>query len=327
MDWRKLVLLSVCLTIACGEDAEEEEDAAGDDIDRTCYADGSLGDEQTFVYAITDATEEQFLVFEASTLASESELRPLLIWLTGNTWASNNAPTNAPPIARSIAREIGAHYARVSYRHSDATPWPLQIQDVKTAIRYLHTRAAELHIDAERVFIGGDQTGAHLASLSATSTGIDEFLGDDHLAQTDRVEGAILLGGVYDFETITEDILSVELSCDNAGQTIIDATKTLFGCSDAPDEAPALQECDFTLLEQASPLFHASSDDPALLLWHGEEDCEVPSRQSERLAETLVDRSLPVHLDVLVDAADVTDTLSPIDVEIALAEMVECSSE
>ena len=68
----------------------------------------------------------------------------------------------------------------VDYRHSGRAIFPAQIEDVKTAIRWVKHIADAYRIDGKRLGLWGASSGGHLAALAAL-TGDDRFTGDDAL--------------------------------------------------------------------------------------------------------------------------------------------------
>ncbi len=307
-------------------DKKDDDDApTGPTIDRSCYRDSTLNDSESLSYTLTNSLPVQLLSFESSVSASETALRPILIWITGDTWSSNNSVDDVPGVARSISRELGSHLAVVQYRSGGSTVWPEPIQDVKTAIRFLKTQATDLNIDTDKLFLGGDQAGAHLAALAGLSGGIQEFEGDDHLEQSSRVSAIVALGGVFDFDTLVRDSQDIETRCGTVPSIAIEPVKDLFSCPDAISGDDPLAECDANTLEQASPSFHVSSDDPALLAWHGAQDCAVPSNQSVAFSDLLDSRSVEFSFTLFENDDDQLDSLRANDVEEALAELVTCN--
>ncbi|WP_419875022.1 alpha/beta hydrolase fold domain-containing protein [Candidatus Pristimantibacillus sp. PTI5] len=64
-----------------------------------------------------------------------------------------------------IARK-GYAVALAEYRPSEAAPFPAQIQDAKTAIRFLRKNAAEYKINPNQVAVWGDSSGGHTAVMA-----------------------------------------------------------------------------------------------------------------------------------------------------------------
>ena len=74
-------------------------------------------------------------------------------------WLCNNIPRHL-----RLAQK-GYVVAVIQYRPSDIAPFPAQMQDAKTAIRFLKKHAEEYHIDPEHMAVAGDSSGAHTALM------------------------------------------------------------------------------------------------------------------------------------------------------------------
>ena len=53
------------------------------------------------------------------------------------------------------------------YRLAPKAKWPAQIDDVNTALAYLHAHASELGIDPAKIAVSGNSAGGHLALMAA----------------------------------------------------------------------------------------------------------------------------------------------------------------
>jgi len=82
-------------------------------------------------------------------------------------------------------------YAVLAVTHRLSTPaqktYPEAVQDVRAAVQFVRSKAAELNVDPERIALMGDSSGGHLASLVAIA-------GD----QSTKVKAAVCVYGVYD---------------------------------------------------------------------------------------------------------------------------------
>ena len=68
--------------------------------------------------------------------------------------------------------EHGYVVAIVEYRPSEIAPFPAQMQDAKTAVRFLKKHCEEYHIDVDHMAIAGDSSGGHTALMAG-------FTGDE----------------------------------------------------------------------------------------------------------------------------------------------------
>ena len=92
--------------------------------------------------------------------------RPLLVFFHGGGWVLGDLD-GADPTARRLAVELDAVVASVDYRLAPEHPYPAGPEDAIAATRWLAEHAAELGADPERVGVGGDSAGGHLAAIAA----------------------------------------------------------------------------------------------------------------------------------------------------------------
>ena len=97
---------------------------------------------------------------------------PAIVWIHGGGWRSGNRHVG-PDLSRFFAA-CGFATIAVDYRHSGRAIFPAQIEDVKTAIRWVRRIADRYRIDASRIGLWGASSGGHLAALAAL-TGDDCF--------------------------------------------------------------------------------------------------------------------------------------------------------
>jgi acetyl esterase/lipase len=141
---------------------------------------------------------------------------PVVVWVHGGGW---NKGSKASCPAVYLAAE-GYAVASINYRLTTVAKWPAQIDDCHEAVRWLRTNAASHHLDAKHIGAWGSSAGGHLVALMGTlPTPADEkvssrvqavcdFFGptdlltmppnlpDRPLAQLEKANGALLLGGV-----------------------------------------------------------------------------------------------------------------------------------
>ena len=90
---------------------------------------------------------------------------PLLVFIPGAAWQRQEMYNGLPGLF-ALARR-GYAVASVQVREAALAPFPAQVADVRRALDFLASRAAEFHLDMERVVLGGDSSGAHLALMTA----------------------------------------------------------------------------------------------------------------------------------------------------------------
>lgn len=90
---------------------------------------------------------------------------PLIVYVPGSAWFDQGRFVYQH-IANLIRfAEQGYVVAIVQYRGTEIAPFPAQIEDAKTAIRFMRKNAEAYKIDTDRVAIFGDSSGGHTAVM------------------------------------------------------------------------------------------------------------------------------------------------------------------
>ena len=164
----------------------------------------------------------------------------------------------------NICANLARHgYLAMSIEYQLATrgkgSWPQNLQDCKTAVRWLRVNAKRLNIDPERIGVIGGSAGATLAGLVALTEASDGLDPQEPYAKvSSRVRCGVMLYGISDIAKWHDTPM--------LGKSI----------SEAPE-----------LYKKASPVTYARADSPPMLLLHGTADDIVDYRQSEFLADAL----------------------------------------
>ena len=120
---------------------------------------------------------------------------PAVLWIHGGAWECGDK--NPCPV-RDFA-ERGYVIASIGYRLSDKAAFPSQLQDCKSAVRWLRAYAAEYGIDPTRIGVWGESAGGHLAALLGTTGFTRDFDEGDHLDQSSEVQCVVNWFGPVDF--------------------------------------------------------------------------------------------------------------------------------
>jgi acetyl esterase/lipase len=207
---------------------------------------------------------------------------PLIVWVHGGAWRSGSK--TSVPLNAVVAR--GYAIASVDYRLSTEARFPAQIHDIKAAIRFLRAHGSEWSVPSERMVIAGESAGAHLAALVGVSNGHAELegsVGNDR-GQSSNVQGIISFFGGSNLTTILAQSTPHGLS------VRVPALDLLLGGQ--PKDFPEAARL-------ASPVFHVDSSDPPLLLFHGDQDPQMPINQSHELCGAYEKLGLPVQFVVV----------------------------
>jgi acetyl esterase/lipase len=190
---------------------------------------------------------------------------PLLVWVHGGAWRKGDK-SSAP----SGFVERGIAVASLDFRLSTDARFPAMVHDIKGAIRFLRASAATYGYRADRIAIGGDSSGGHLAVLVGVTAGSAELEGTigGHRDRSSAVQAILDYYGATDLTTILDQSTPFGLDVRRP------ALDLLFG--GPPDIKKALAEL-------ASPVFHVDASDPPLLIFHGDRDPQMPINQSHEL--------------------------------------------
>ncbi|RYY01158.1 MAG: alpha/beta hydrolase [Gammaproteobacteria bacterium] len=82
--------------------------------------------------------------------------------------------THLTPLAIELAK-AGYVAATITYRLAPEAQYPAAIYDVKAAIRWLRSHAAEYQVDPERIAVGGSSAGGQIASLTGMTNYLARF--------------------------------------------------------------------------------------------------------------------------------------------------------
>lgn len=197
---------------------------------------------------------------------------PLIVYIQGSAWLPQNLNTAIPQLSDFAHR--GYVVASVEYRASTEEKFPAQIQDVKTAIRFLRAHADTYKIDPDRIGVWGDSSGGHLASLVGTSEHIAEFNTSNYPEQSAAVKAVVNFYGPTDFLEMGKFPSIVNHDALNSPES-----RVIGG--------PIQENRD--LVKAANPISYISKDEslPPFLIMHGDQDEIVPFNQSVLLYNAL----------------------------------------
>jgi acetyl esterase/lipase len=215
-------------------------------------------------------------------LPIEKSRPPLIVWVHGGAWRSGSK--SSMPLGKIV--ENGYPIASVDYRLSTNAKFPAQIHDLKAAIRFLRAHSREWGIQSRKIVIAGDSAGAHLATLVGVSNGNKDLEGDvgDDSSQSSGIQGIISFYGAANLTTILAQ------STPHGLKVRVPALDLLLGGQ--PTNVVELARL-------ASPVFHVDRHDPPLLLFHGDQDPQMPINQSHELHGAYRNAKAPVQFEVL----------------------------
>ena len=207
-----------------------------------------------FVYPQQDNTERRY---------------PLVMHIQGSAWREQNLNDHILDFKDIVT--AGYVLAIVEYLPVPYGTFPSQVEDAKTAMRYIVEHADEHQVDIENLFVSGDSSGGHTALMCWATWDSSQL--DTSSEPLPEIQGVIDLYGVVDLLKFKEDN-------SNANATHAGSPEAQLLGGYIPTEHPEKAK-------KASVLnyIHEKTDNAPLLILHGTKDSLVGFNQSVRLYE------------------------------------------
>ena len=221
---------------------------------------GAVRIEKDVAYLPADRAEKADIYFPENLVAGKQA--PAVLWIHGGGFTSGD---KAQKREQNIGHNLAEHgYVVMSINYilmqKGAPPvWPQNLQDCKTAVRWLRANALRLHIDPSHLAVAGGSAGGHLASMVALTQPEDGF---DPQAPYGEFSCAVQCG--MDFYGLADLTTWHDL-------TMLGKTRGR----------------DLEIYRKASPVTYARRNSPPMLILHGTADTTVDIQQSELLNATL----------------------------------------
>jgi alpha-L-fucosidase 2 len=190
---------------------------------------------------------------------------PAVILVHGGGWMSGDKRRDVAVLCGPLNR-AGLAWFSINYRLAPKARYPACLEDVDTAIRWVRAHAAAFRVDAGRIALLGESSGAQLVEMAAVQ------------AQPDtRVSAVVPFYGPCDLLAEYQD------------RGLTKAMIALFG---HPQLDPAMAD----LMRNASPVNFVHPGMPPFLLVHGTGDRIVSYQQSVRFQARLRAAGVPCDL-------------------------------
>ena len=193
---------------------------------------------------------------------------PLIVWVHGGAWLGGSKER---PQAIGFV-EKGYAVASINYRLSQHGIFPAQIEDCKSAIRWLRANAGKHGFDPNRIGVWGASAGGHLVALLGTAGDVSESDVGPNRGVSSRVQAVCDFFGPTDLAKMGDFWSTMDHDSPDSPES-----KLIGGpVQESTDKA-----------QRANPITYVTKDDPPFLIVHGDKDPLVPHNQSELLEEAL----------------------------------------
>lgn len=213
-----------------------------------------LGEPMRFAYGAT--RNEQLDVY-----ATPAREAPILVFIHGGAWRAGRARDYAAPAEMLV--HAGVHYVPLDFDNTEDCGGNLLVMaaQVRRAIAWVYRNAARFGGDANRLYVCGTSSGAHLGGVAATTD-----WERDHELPGNAVKGYTLCSGMY-------DLRGPRLSKRSAYVKFTDEMEAAL-----------------------SPQRHIDRIHAPITLLYGSEETPEFKRQSQEFAAALEAAGKPVHL-------------------------------
>lgn len=209
-----------------------------------------------------------------------SEKVPVIMWVHGGGWKQGSKEKAQ---GLWLVKE-GYAVASISYRLTQEAIWPAQINDCRSAVRFLRSNAEKYNLDPSKIAAWGGSAGGHLVAVLGTQ----DLPKDEKVSS--QVQAVLDWYGPADLLTMPPNVVSdkrsIEQVSNSNGAKLLGKT-----VRDVPE-----------LAKEASAFWNVSKDDPPFLIMHGDEDPGVPVEQSMKLYEKQKEIGAPTELFIVKGA-------------------------
>ncbi|MFD1255185.1 alpha/beta hydrolase fold domain-containing protein [Mucilaginibacter terrae] len=192
--------------------------------------------------------------------------RPCVMVIHGGSWSSGDS--RQLPELNGVLAKAGYQVASINYRLAPRWKSPAPVQDVETALNYLHQHADELHIDTSRFVLLGRSAGAQIALLAA---------------YTIKKRG---IKGVIDFYGPADMVWGYSIP---APKLVMDSRRVM--ANYLGGSYPKVPQN----YAASSPIRYVNHQTVPTLIIHGEKDVLVAYEHSRRLSDTLQKHHVPYY--------------------------------
>ncbi|MDO4826299.1 MAG: alpha/beta hydrolase [Bacteroidia bacterium] len=229
------------------------------------------------VYAHRDSMDLHVRIITPG-IRSEKPL-PCIFFIQGAAWFKQSLDQKLSYLMGFSQR--GYVIAMIEHRPSTTAKYPAQIQDVKSAVRFVRENAGRYHIDPVNMFIWGDSSGGNMALLETLTQDVPSLDTPEEYGKQSLAVNACVA-----FYPVTDVLRMQEFAPDYMDHISANSpTGTLFG------HIPVMENPD--IVKTVSPIEYvtkskASSTAPIIIVT-GNRDNVVPYEQSVIMADKLED--------------------------------------
>jgi arylformamidase len=165
---------------------------------------GRIGEPERIAYGTAEI--ERLDIYRA-----RHDAAPVFVFIHGGAWRSGRSKDFAGPAEMFLA--AGAHYIVPDFAWVQDAGGSLMVlaDQVRRAIAWVFQNIARFGGDPNRLYLGGQSSGAHLAAVALTT----DWRGDFGLP-ADMIKGGVCISGMYELTPVRLSARSRYVAFDNA---------------------------------------------------------------------------------------------------------------
>lgn len=231
---------------------------------------GTVTPDRTETYAVI---EDQTLRTDVYLPEQASTATPAIMYLHGGGWSGGTRDESAA--AQRWLADQGFAVFSIDYRLASPPRWQDAVGDVKCALGWIRTNAAEYGVDPGNISVAGDSAGGQLAMMAAYTVGDEQFP-----PSCDTEEAPVASVMSWYAPTYLTTLADSDMPASAEGYLV--------------DYLGGTLEDETERYEAASPINHVAAGLPPTMIVQGEADRLVSTEQGAALADALESAGVPV---------------------------------
>lgn len=233
---------------------------------------------------------------------------PLVVWINGGGFTTSDPAKNLD--TRLALAKAGYVVASVQHRTSAVSNFPMPLQDIKAAIRFLKANAETYKFNPNKVSVGGTSSGGYYATMVGVTGNVKSIpwpnnkgeVKDTALDVGANLDQSSAVNSVIDFYGVSDLTIIGAGLADDLQKSHHSAATTeailLNGAAAAQKGVGVFDQSMEAKASAASPFSYISANTPPFILFHGTADTLV-SPVSTKMLQTRLEAA-GVHTERFV---------------------------
>jgi len=259
---------------------------------------------KTYTYKTAGETNIQADVYRPE----DAVVRPVLVWIHGGALIMGNR-NFVPKQLLDLCRSEGFAVVSLDYRLAPEVKIPAIIEDIEDAFRWLREQGPKLlHIDPERLVVGGGSAGGYLTLMTGFRTkprpralvaywGYGDVDGDWYTKPSEHYRKQPLVSKEEAYKAVGHKVVTGSEAnpelLRNRGRFYLYLRQNGLWTREVTGFEP---DKDRAKLDAFCPVRNVSPEYPPTLLIHGTVDTDVPYELSANMAKELARNKVPHEL-------------------------------